>query len=200
MMTPFQASVTRLLASTILVSDILIVLVAVCLILYAFKKAPAFFDEVIDFFGSYGMVIAFLAAFGSLFGSLYYSRVVGFPPCELCILQRIFMYPQVLLFGVWLWKRHFAPTIALSSAMLSVVGGAIGVFQYYGQMFNPNALPCSAAAVSCAVREFVEYGYVTIPMMSVTSFAIILVSLLLWYLSRRRAQRMPVVEPYGASH
>lgn len=40
-----------------------------------------------------GWVIALVATLGSL----YFSEVQQYPPCELCWVQRIFMYPLVLI-------------------------------------------------------------------------------------------------------
>lgn len=33
-------------------------------------------------------------------GSLYFSEIRGFIPCDLCWFQRIFMYPLVVILGI----------------------------------------------------------------------------------------------------
>ncbi len=127
------------------------------------------------FLGKYAVLFGFIISLGALLGSLLYSDIVGFEPCTLCWYQRIFLYPQVLLFGFALWKKR--RDVVDYSLVLSFVGGVIAAYHYYGQMFNASALPCKAAeGVSpCAVRFFVEFSYVTIPMMSLTAFMLLIV-------------------------
>ena len=131
--------------------------------------------KVTAFFGAHAILFGFIVSLAATFTSLLYSDVIGFDPCTLCWIQRIFIYPQVLLFGLALWKKE--KVIIDYSLALSVVGGIIAAYHYYGQMFNTGALPCAAAeGVSpCAVRFFVEFGYITIPMMSLTTFMLLIV-------------------------
>ena len=120
-------------------------------------------------------LFAFLVALSGMLSSLYYSDVVGFAPCILCWWQRVFMYPQVFILGLALWGK--ARDVTDEILLLSGVGTTIGAYQYYGQMFNASALPCPATpgSVSCAVIQFIEFGYITIPMMSLTGFILIIV-------------------------
>lgn len=125
------------------------------------------------------IVLAFFTSLFSSLMSLFYSTVVKFPPCDLCWYQRIFMYPQVFLLGLALYKKD--KNIVDYSIVLSLVGFLIAVYHYYGQMFNTSIFPCSATLVSnpCAQRFFVEFSYVTIPMMSATGFLLLLTFMLL---------------------
>lgn len=41
-------------------------------------------------------------------GSLFFSEVLGFPPCEWCWYQRILMYPLVVIYGTALVKKNMA--------------------------------------------------------------------------------------------
>ena len=115
----------------------------------------------------------------SVLVSLTYADIIGFEPCKLCWVQRIFLYPQAIILGLALWKK--TKDAGIYCLYLSVIGGLIALYHFYGQSFNPSALPaCDAVGgVSCAVRFFVEFGYITIPMMSLTAFSLIIVSLLL---------------------
>jgi disulfide bond formation protein DsbB len=130
--------------------------------------------KVTGFFGKYAIWLGFVISLGATLTSLLYSDVIGFDPCTLCWVQRLFIYPQVILFGLALWRKE--RVIVDYSLALSIVGGLIAVYHYYGQMFNTGALPCKAAeGVSpCAIRFFVEFGYVTIPMMSLTAFMLLI--------------------------
>jgi disulfide bond formation protein DsbB len=47
------------------------------------------------------------------------------------------------------------------------------------QMFPEGTLPCSAQGPSCAKITFIEFGYVTYPMMALTLFALLIVLMLI---------------------
>lgn len=124
--------------------------------------------------------LAFLIALSAVALSLFYSNVIGYEPCTLCWWQRIFMYPQMVLLGI-AWARK--DDISLYSLALAGIGGTIAAYQYIGQMFIPVALTCGAgesAAISCAKRFFVEFSYVTLPLMSFTAFLMIMVLMILY--------------------
>jgi len=45
-------------------------------------------------FNQIGIILAFVIALVSMVGSLFYSEIMKFAPCNLCWWQRICMYPQ----------------------------------------------------------------------------------------------------------
>src|SRR6185295_7978736 len=92
--------VNKLLALGVIAGQIFIV----CSILYFifFRKTP---NPIAQFIGKNGLVLAFLFSLASMLGSLFYSQIAGFPPCDLCWFQRIFMYPLVFLLGLALIKK-----------------------------------------------------------------------------------------------
>ena len=71
------------------------ILAAIVYVLFLRKQFP----KIGAFLGRYGLLFAFLTALGATAGSLFYSNVAGFAPCELCWFQRIFMYPLVIILG-----------------------------------------------------------------------------------------------------
>ncbi len=113
--------------------------------------------------------IIFLIAFAALAGSLIYSNIVGFPPCDLCWIQRIFMYPQVVIAGVSLWRKE---KLAVYYALpLSILGGLVALFQSLTDWgIGGSLLPCTAEGGACSRVYVMEYGYVTIPVMALTTF------------------------------
>ncbi len=132
-------------------------------------------NPLLRFFRKNALWTAFLVAIIATGLSLFYSEIVGFEPCKLCWYQRIFMYPQVVLLGIALWRKD--NNIVDYSMALSLFGGAIAFYHYYGQMFNPSVLPCAVVGLTpaCSQRFFVEFGYITIPMMALTTFAFLAV-------------------------
>lgn len=127
---------------------------------------------------AHAILLVFLASAAAVALSLFYSEIIGFDPCKLCWIQRIFMYPLVILFGVALWKKD--GSIVDSALALSLLGGLVALYHSYGQVLNASVLPCpvGGATPSCAQRFFIEFGYITIPVMSLTAFAFIFVVLL----------------------
>lgn len=120
------------------------------------------------------MLIVALVATG---GSLFFSELAGWAPCKLCWFQRIFMYPQVLLLGWALWKRDRG--VAPYSILLSAVGLVIALYHYAEQVaaaVNPPPVdqPCDPSGISCAAAPFFHFGYVTIPLMAATAFALLI--------------------------
>src|SRR3989344_809707 len=111
----------------------------VALLLLWFLRRNDAFSTQSALVGKWGLWIGILLSFVGSFLTLYYSEVLGIPPCDLCWWQRIFLYPQVFLFGMALWKRD--SYIAEYSIVLSLIGGGFALYHHALQMF-PNSLPC----------------------------------------------------------
>lgn len=125
-----------------------------------------------------GHMLAFLVSVAAVAGSLVYSNIIGYEPCVLCWWQRLLLYPVAGMLAVALVKKDFIKPYVLAFA---VPGALLAAYHYYGQMFNISALPCAApvaGGISCASRYVYEFGYITIPMMSFTVFALIIALML----------------------
>ena len=82
------------------------------------------------------------------------------------------MYPQVILFGLAMWKNDHK--IRVYGLALSVIGGLIALYHVVLQWYPAILLPCSDETANCAVKQFATYGYITIPVMSLTGFALLI--------------------------
>src|SRR3989338_4106592 len=100
--------------------------------------------EILRKAGSWGLVSGFVVVLTSVVLSLVYSDFIGFEPCKLCWIQRIFLYPQVVILGLALWKK--SRDAAEYCLALSVIGAVIAGYHFYGQSFNPSALPACDVA------------------------------------------------------
>ena len=131
------------------------------------------------------MLLAFIVAIISTVGSLFYSQIAGYAPCELCWYQRIFMYPQVVLLGIALWRKD--RNIIDYSIALSLVGFFIALYQNYINYGGVSAY-CQilGMGVSCTKRYTYEFGYITIPMMALTAFVLVIVFLWMQRMSDRK--------------
>ncbi len=122
----------------------------------------------------YILLLGFLMTFFGTGMSLFYSDVLKYAPCDLCWYQRIFLYPQVFMFAYAWYKKDYS--VLAYSALLSIVGGIIGLYHHMLQIGFDLMKPCSTApfAVDCAAPTFVEFGFVTFPLMSSLLFGFLL--------------------------
>jgi len=113
--------------------------------------------------------LSFLISLSAIFGSLYFSEVLGYPPCVLCWYQRICIYPLAFIFGVGLLKEDRE---CLSYAWpLILVGTLIAAYHnllYYG-IIPESITPCKQG-VSCSTRQVEYLGFITIPLLSLIGF------------------------------
>lgn len=166
----FISTINQILSLLTIGSQIIIVLLVVSF-LFVRKRGG---NAILSFFSKNAIAFAFSIALGATIISLFYSDIMGYEPCKLCWFQRIFMYPQVILLGIALWKKD--RNIADYSIALAVMGAVLAGFQYYLQVSGSSLLPCSIVdySASCAQRFVIQFGYITIPMMSLTAFVLII--------------------------
>ena len=130
-------------------------------------------QTILEFVNKKVLQLSLLTVLGGIFGSLFYSEIAGYAPCVLCWWQRVLLYPQAVILTVALAKKDFAATSYIK--ILSLVGVIIAGYQSLLQMNLVPSLPCAATAVSCAQRYFLTFGYITLPLMGFTAFALLAV-------------------------
>jgi len=124
------------------------------------------------------LLAVFTISFFASSGSLFYSEIAGFVPCELCWFQRIFMYPQVILYGIAMYKKK--TDIFEYSFWLVALGIIISAYQNYLIYAAAKSTSCGISGASCATKFVIGLGYVTIPMMALTAFVLIGTIILLY--------------------
>lgn len=147
------------------------VLGGIIIIAFIFKNSWG--GKIISFTSNNALLGVFIVSIIATIGSLMYSEIAGFEPCKLCWFQRIFMYPQVLILGLAIWKRDSGAI--LYGLFLSIVGALIALYHYLLQLGVFESAPCSATGVSCDKVYSFYYGYITIPMMALSAFALIII-------------------------
>ncbi len=124
------------------------------------------------------LYVAWITAVISMAGSLYFGEIFGFTPCVLCWYQRIAMYPLVLIIGIGIVKkdRHFYDY----ALPLAIIGGAIAFYQnlLYFRVIQERLVPCTFG-ISCTTKYVHLLGFIDIPLLSLFSFIIIIVALLI---------------------
>lgn len=90
------------------------------------------------------------------------------------------MYPQVILLDMSFWRRD--KKVIPYSMALSIFGALIAGYHYLIQVGIVSNLPCSAIgySVSCVKLFVMQFGYVTIPLMSLIAFLLIIIFLTLY--------------------
>lgn len=151
---------------------------AAMLAVYILRARYAWCASVVAFVSRYAMLVGMYFAAAVVASSLFYSEVLGVLPCGLCWLQRVFLYPQMVLFGVAVWKRE--RVIADYSIVLSAFGAVVALYHHYLQMGGGGLLPCPAVqlAADCFTQTFLEFGYVTLPLIGFTSCVFLIVLML----------------------
>jgi len=122
-------------------------------------------------------LFVFIVSLVATLGSLFYSEVAKYTPCELCWYQRIFMYPQTVMFFIALYKNQ--KIIHPYSLSLSALGGSIALYHYLLQMkiVDKSVCPVVGYSVSCSESFVKQFGYITIPMMALTAFFLMIMFL-----------------------
>jgi disulfide bond formation protein DsbB len=126
-----------------------------------------------------GMIIAYFLSLAGMLGSLYYSEIAGYAPCVLCWYQRIFMYANVFILGLALYKGGDKNVIPYAQ-ILTVVGGLVSIYHnaLFLPMFQKVNTTCSPFSnVSCTEEYFTALGYINIPVIALTTFVAIFILL-----------------------
>lgn len=167
-MSSLTQTITTIVAFGTVITQIAIIIGIYILIS---KKFPG----VIVFVQNKAVLLSFLIVLGATLGSFYYSNIAGFQPCVLCWWQRVFLISQLPLLAMALRKKD--QLILRYTLLLSGIGAIIAVYHSYIQYGGAEIIPCGTDinSVSCAVRYVFAFNYITIPLMSLTTFALLIV-------------------------
>lgn len=121
--------------------------------------------------------MAFAIAATATLGSLYYSEVANYTPCQLCWYQRYAMYPLSVILGVaaavrWASVKYIAIPVA-------VIGASISIYHYQLELFPEQSSGVCAVDVPCTVRWFEVFGFISLAFMALTGFLAIIALLLI---------------------
>ncbi len=177
-MTPFVSLITKLLAIGTIAMQIAMVYVVYCVIT---KKT-----KILTYLEIFGSKIALLLSLGALAASYFYSAFANFIPCSLCYVQR---YTYIVLAILFLSSRATTRDPVLLKInnrilyyfTLLVTSFGILVSSYHSILqMNPTITntPTALCAllhsdVSCSLRYFYEFNYISMPVMSLSGFLLI---------------------------
>ena len=122
----------------------------------------------------YELWAAFVVAAIATGGSLFFSQIAGFPPCELCWFQRICMYPLSILLLLMAWNNDNRAARYLFP--LPIVGACVSIYHLLIEnkvIKEPTACLVSATG-GCGTKWIDELGYITIPTLALTGFLLLI--------------------------
>jgi disulfide bond formation protein DsbB len=118
---------------------------------------------------------AFVVAAIATGGSLFFSQIAHFLPCELCWYQRICMYPLSILTLLMAWRNDNRAARYLFP--LPIVGACVSIYHLLIEnavIKEPNTCQASAPGTGCAFKWINEFGYMTIPTLALTGFLLLI--------------------------
>jgi disulfide bond formation protein DsbB len=123
------------------------------------------------------LYFAWLVSVVATLGSLYFSEIRGFIPCDLCWFQRIFMYPLVVILGIGTFQSDIS--VKKFVLPLSIIGGIISFFHYLEQKVPGfgGIRPC-VSGVPCSSEYINWFGFITIPFLALIAFTLITIGMI----------------------
>lgn len=116
----------------------------------------------------YLLLSQFTISLASIFGSLFFSEIMKYPPCNLCWYQRIFIYPiaLIILSGLYLGSKDTNKFVT-PFILMGLVFSAYHNLVYY--KFIQVIVPCTESA-PCTAQQLNYLGFITIPLLSLSAF------------------------------
>ena len=125
-----------------------------------------------------GLILACGIAVAATAAPLIYTHVYHLTPCVLCWYQRICMFPIAAMLILACLRKDLSCKIYIY--LLAFIGLGVSTYHYIVQQvqmrLHVTLGDCDAinGAGRCADYYLLEFGYITMPMMAMTAFALIL--------------------------
>lgn len=118
---------------------------------------------------------AWLLALVATLGSLYFSEIRHFLPCELCWYQRILMYPLAVILGIAVWRGDFK--VRAYALPLAAIGAPISLYHYLVEKVPGFGVTACKPPIPCNIEYVNYFGFITIAFMALVAFIAIIVAL-----------------------
>ncbi len=185
-----------LAALAVFVQVLLAMFLALAIVALFWAPARRLLVDLRDTLGVNALWLAWVVAAVATLGSLFFSEVSHFIPCRLCWFQRIAMYPLFVLLLVGALRKDARATFWYAF-VFPLVGAGVAIYHLYIEAHPEAESAGCKMGVPCSTKWIDEFGYVTMPMLSLTAFAVVFVLLLLAWSGRDRTspQAIDRVEP-----
>ncbi|MEX0690155.1 MAG: disulfide bond formation protein B, partial [Candidatus Paceibacterota bacterium] len=95
--------------------------------------------------------------------------------CDLCWIQRIFIYSLTLILGMAIFRKEEKFSLDLT-VLFSGVGGVIAFYHYFFvQLGSSDSFICLPGSTNCSDILVSGFGYITIPLMALTIFSFLFI-------------------------
>lgn len=125
------------------------------------------------------VLLSFITATIATLGSLFFSEIMQFVPCNMCWYQRIFMYPLVLIFLI---NLLYPDDKLYKYSMPLVLVGLFFAIYHNLLMFGiipESVVPC-VQGIPCSTKYINWLGFITIPFLSLISYLTIFIFMSLY--------------------
>lgn len=125
-----------------------------------------------DFLSRSTVYFALAVALTATLGSLYFSEIRHYLPCNLCWYQRILMYPLIVVIGVGILRQDFnMPYYVLP---LTLIGQGFSTYHYLLEKTDIFAAPTTCqVGIPCTTPWINWGGFITIPFLAMCAFFLI---------------------------
>jgi disulfide bond formation protein DsbB len=123
---------------------------------------------IVDGVASINLWLAFLVAATSMGGSLYFSEVADYVPCQLCWFQRIAMYPLAIILLIAAIRGD--QRVRWYAVPLAAIGAVVSTYHYLVEWKPSLEGGACGFGPSCADIWFRELGFVTLALMALCGF------------------------------
>ncbi|MDC3425609.1 disulfide oxidoreductase [Aquibacillus sp. 3ASR75-11] len=121
-------------------------------------------------------------------GSLFFSEIMRFIPCELCWYQRILMYPLVVIYGYALAKKEI--DYAFPGLIISGIGIGFSSYHYLIQKLPIlGEVGESCGVIPCTVEYINYFGFITIPFLALVAFIVIFTAHIILLIQKRSLKK-----------
>lgn len=167
--------VSLFLALLALLAELAAAVLLAAMVVRAARPRARWPTELLSAVRPVALVGAAAVAIVSTLGSLYYSEVANFPPCRLCWFQRIGMYPLAVILPLAAWRRDWS--VRWYALPLAVGGGLVSVYHVLIERYPSLESGSCDPTNPCSIIWVERLGYLTIPTMALSGFALIAVLL-----------------------
>jgi hypothetical protein len=160
------ANTTNLILGT---GTVILQIVCLLILVMVFTKDRG---NLAKWFADKSLLLVTVIMGGSMIGSLWYSEVIGYVPCLMCWYQRLAIFAVAIVSFIALVKNHGKEVWSYIST-LSVLGIIVAILHVFSRTTNSEIFDCSAVGASCLQELFKVYGYIDIPVMSLTALSFV---------------------------
>lgn len=158
-------------ATAVFLAVLVVAFAAIALVARRSEAARSALGVVTASVGPQALWLAFATALAATLGSLYYSEIAGYTPCDYCWYQRIAMYPLVLSLGIAAARRD--PGVRRYVLPPALIGAGIAGYHYLIQHVPSLSAGTCSLASPCTAAWVWKFDFVSIPFMAFVCFALI---------------------------